>query len=312
MKKNLLITAIILSFGLFSPLFAVEKEDFAAAVNYYKLGEYKKVIKTINKIQNKGQMDARLALLKYEAYKGLNKYREAKDALNLAIRFDPSCYEAYIALAILSIEDSNPAEAKNYFRHALEIYPNLSNSAGILYYYSKLCILNKDFDGALQNILSAIEINGDEELYYLELGKIYLYKKDYLRAINALEYINSEDIKIKSEVFNYLGMAYYKRGNLKISLEYFKKAINLEPNNVIYLSNLAMNYRSLGNLDEYNSITNKISFITPKTAVEYLQVSQILYSKNNIIGAKSILQKGMEIYPNNLLLKEAFSKLNKS
>lgn len=309
MEKKLSAMLIVLMMGLFAPCFATDIDD---AINFYQTGEFKKVLKVIEKIENKGQMNAKVALLKYEAYKGLNKYKEAKDALNLALRFDPSCYEAYIALAILSIEDSNPKLAKNYFRQAIEIYPKLADSAGILYYYTKLCILNNDMDGALKNILSAIEINGDDELYYLELGKIYLYKKDYLRAINAFEYINTNDYKIKAEVFNYLGMAYYKRGNLKISLNYFKKAINLESDNVIYLSNLAMNYKSLGDMNQYNLLTNKVSYMTPKTPIEYLQISQIFHSRNNLVGAKSILQKGLENYPNNLLLKEAVLKLNKS
>src|SRR5699024_8698036 len=102
---------------------------------------------------------------------------------------------------ILSVKDNNPSDAKKYFFKVMEINPEISESSDILYYYAKICILNNNFDEALKNILNAIEVKPDENLYYLELGKIYLYKNDYLKSVNALEYAIGQDENINSECY---------------------------------------------------------------------------------------------------------------
>lgn len=313
MKKIFFLLLTFFLFGANSALYAREfslDAELKAAYRFYKIEDYKKAIKTIQEIEQKGIKDASIALLKYETLMCLEKYPEAKQALLEAVQYDPDCYEAYVALMILSVKDNNPSDAKKYFFKVMEINPEISESSDILYYYAKICILNNNFDEALKNILNAIEIKPDENLYYLELGKIYLYKNDYLKSVNALEYAIGQDENINSECYNYLGLANYKRRNFENALNYFKKAYELNPKSLIYLNNLALTHKSMNNKEEYEKLVSKITSLDPKTPEEFLELSQLLYDRKNYAGAKKVLETGLETYPDNLLLKSAFDKLN--
>lgn len=307
MKKILLIIFLFLFISKASALEA----SYQDAVNFYEAGEYKRALKVVDKLEVQGELNAQTCLLRYELYKNINKLKEAKEALFMAIKYDEDCYEAYIALAGLALENSNPNEAKKYFKEAININPEISESPDILYYYAKICILDKDYDSALKYILSAIELRGDENLYYLELGKIYLQKGEYLRAVNALEYSIGGDEEINSEAYNYIGVSNYKRGNFKQAINYFQKASSIK-NSIIYLNNLAMSYKTVSDEKNYEETVLKIVNMEPQSPLEFLELSQVLYSRKNYDGAKKALIKGLELYPDNLLLKGAFSKLNKT
>lgn len=290
---------------------ALDITDGESAVNLYKAGQLRAALRKIDKIEQEDKLDAKLSLLRYEIYKKTGKLKQAKAALLKALELDRECYEAHVALAIMALENSNSKEAKEHFRLALDINKNLSNSADLLYYYAKICVLDKDFDLALKNILGAIEINGDESVYYLELGKIYLHKADYLKAVNAFEYAIGSNQEVNSECYNYIGLANYKRGNLKIALEYFEKAIKLAPDNLIFLNNLALCQKSLNMMNEYKDTILILENTPPEKPIEYLQLSQILYSRKNYAGARQTVEMGLSRFPDNLLLKSALNQLNK-
>ena len=312
MKKIFLLLLIFCFFN--NPSFSFEDESidskYKAAYRFYKIEEYKKAFREIDEIEKEGIKDASLSLLKYETLLKLDKYAEAKQALKDAVQYDPKCYEGYIALMIMSVKDNDPKSAKEYFYKIMEIKPELKESSDILYYYAKICIMNNNFDEALKYILNAVELRPDENLYYLELGKIYLYKNDFLKSVNALEYAIGEDENLNSECYNYLGLANYKRRNFENALLYFNKAYNINPNSLIYLNNLALTHKSLNNKEEYEQLINKITSLDPKTPEEFLELSQLLYDRKNYAGAKKVLETGLETYPDNLLLKSAFDKLN--
>ena len=294
------------------PVFSYEQTTYNALLSAYKQNKINSALKLIKKINGEGNLTASVYLLQYEIYKKANKLQEAKEALLSAVKLDEDCFEAYIGLMILSLENNDPDEAKKYFDKVLEINPELSESSDILYYYAKICIMNKDFNSALDSILEAIKLNGDEKLYYLELGKIYLYKKDYIKAVNALDFAIGEDGKINEEVYNYLGLSNYKRGNPARALEYFLKAVEINDKSFVYLNNLALCYKSLNETEKFKMTVKKIMSLTPAAPSDYVQLSALYYDRKDFEAAKNILNEGIKLYPDNLLLKEILKKLNKT
>ena len=220
-------------------------------------------------------------------------------------------YEQYIDKAVEDIQRNDIKSAKENFNKAVLLNEELKNSPEILYYYAKLCLLNNNYKEALDNILKAIELNGDEPLYYLELGKIYYDKKDYLKAINAFEYSLGNDVEINAKAYNYIGLSNYKRGNLKTALDNFQKAVEIKTT-ITYLNNLALCYKSLGEEDKSKETYKKIESYIPQEAFEYYELSQIFYDRKDFKNAKKILEAGLLKYPNDPVLKNAFNKLNKS
>lgn len=166
-----------------------------------------------------------------------------------------------------------------------------------------------DFD--VEKILNSIKEDNKNVQNYVDLGRAYLYKQDYLRAINSFEYAIFLGCA-EGDVYNYLGMAYYKRGNIKKALENFENAFLADENNYIYMNNLAICYKSLNDTKKYEEIMAKMQVTNPITKDEYVQLVKILYTKKDIEGAKVLLNQAIKKYPKDPFLKELFNKLNKS
>ena len=310
MLKRLFIFFIL--FGFCLPSFSYSEENYGLLLEQYRNNETKKALKTIKKIDLEGELDAKISLLKYEIYKRENNLTEAKKALFDALKYDPECFEAYIGLTIISIQNNDPKNAKNYLKKVIEIEPQLNDSPDILYYLAKICILDKDFNLAKEYILEAIELNRDEKEYYLELGKIYLFQKDYLKAVNAFSFVLGGSDFLEAEASNYIGLANYKRGNYSQALNYFEKAAKINPNSFIYLNNLAICYKSVQNNENFKKTVDKILNLTPEIPEDFIQLSQLYMDRGNYEAAKNTLDEGIKNYPDNLLLKELLNKLNKT
>lgn len=310
MLKKLFIFFIL--FGFCLPSYSYSEESYNLLLEQYKNNEIKRALKTIKKIDLEGDLDAKISLLKYEIYRRANKLSDAKLALLDAIQFDPDCFEAYIGLTIISIQNNDQKNAKNYLKEAIEIEPQLNDSPDILYYLAKICILDKDFNLAKEYILEAIELNRDEKEYYLELGKIYLFQKDYLKAVNALSFLLGDNSFLEAEASNYLGLANYKRGNYSQAINYFEKAVKINSNSFIYLNNLAICYKSVQDNENFKKTVETILNLTPEFPEDYIQLSQLYMDRNNLEAAKNALEEGIKNYPDNLLLKELLNKLNKT
>ena len=310
MLKKLFIFFIL--FGFCLPSYSYSEESYNLLLEQYKNNEIKRALKTIKKIDLEGDLDAKISLLKYEIYRRANKLSEAKLALLDAIKYDPDCFEAYIGLTIISIQNNDPKSAKNYLKEAIEIEPQLNDSPDILYYLAKICILDKDFNLAKEYILQAIELNRDEKEYYLELGKIYLFQKDYLKAVNALSFLLGDNSFLEAEASNYIGLANYKRGNYSQAVNYFEKAVKINSNSFIYLNNLAICYKSIQDNENFKKTVETILNLTPEFPEDYIQLSQLYMDRNNLEAAKNALEEGIKNYPDNLLLKELLNKLNKT
>lgn len=310
MLKKLFIFFIL--FGFCLPSRSYSEESYNLLLEQYKNNEIKRALKTIKKIDLEGDSDAKISLLKYEIYRRANKLSDAKLALLDAIKYDPECFEAYIGLTIISIQNNDQKNAKNYLKEAIEIEPQLNDSPDILYYLAKICILDKDFNLAKEYILEAIELNRDEKEYYLELGKIYLFQKDYLKAVNALSFLLGDNDFLEAEASNYIGLANYKRGNYSQAINYFEKAVKINSNSFIYLNNLAICYKSVQDNENFKKTVETILNLTPEFPEDYIQLSQLYMDRNNLEAAKNALEEGIKNYPDNLLLKELLNKLNKT
>lgn len=310
MLKKLFIFFIL--FGFCLPSYSYSEESYNLLLEQYKNNEIKRALKTIKKIDLEGDLDAKISLLKYEIYRRANKLSDAKLALLDAIKYDPECFEAYIGLTIISIQNNDQKSAKNYLKEAIEIEPQLNDSPDILYYLAKICILDKDFNLAKEYILEAIELNRDEKEYYLELGKIYLFQKDYLKAVNALSFLLGDNDFLEAEASNYIGLANYKRGNYSQAINYFERAVKINSNSFIYLNNLAICYKSVQDNENFKKTVETILNLTPEFPEDYIQLSQLYMDRNNFEAAKNALEEGIKNYPDNLLLKELLNKLNKT
>ncbi|HEX6123756.1 MAG TPA: tetratricopeptide repeat protein [Pyrinomonadaceae bacterium] len=77
---------------------------------------------------------------------------------------------------------------------------------------------------------------------------IVLYgQAKYSEAIRSLEIATkSNEHKTDADIWNYLGLAYFAKGELKKSYKAFEKSVDLSPSSSIFRANLADAYLATG------------------------------------------------------------------
>ncbi len=237
-------------------------------------------------------------------------YEKALKYFNTALVYDDEYYEAYLGIAIVYIESGNMQKALLALRNAGALN---SKSDEISFYLAKMCILDEKFDEAKEYLEDAIS-KAENSDYYLELGKIYYAKNDYSKASQMFLKAQSLDTRLKNaaELYNYTGLCYYHTKDLNNALSNLKRAVELNPDNVIYMYNLSLAYKSAKMDSEYQKIYQKIMNFKPKTAQDYIDSSTIYYDRGQSDIAKTILDEGIRKMPDKKILYSAKLKLLKT
>ncbi|MGH9404739.1 MAG: tetratricopeptide repeat protein [Terriglobia bacterium] len=90
---------------------------------------------------------------------------------------------------------------------------------------------------------------GDQETAEFVLGAVYEHQKKYALAQDQFNKVLASD-PVNAEAYNYLGYMLADRGvQLDQSVQYIKKALQLDPNNAAFLDSLGWAYYKLGRYD---------------------------------------------------------------
>ena len=186
-------------------------------------------------------------------------------------------------------------EALSHFLKALEFTPEEEHSD--VYLYLGLCEANLGEYALAIDYLKKANIWNYNAYFYL--GFSYFQQKDYLKAHDALEKALSlnppledklsialylattyrelqmfekaivllqELIKLAPEVreiYNLMGICYFKTHKYKVASEYFKKAISLAPDSAIDYANLALCLKALERKEEAKFYCQKALSLNP-------------------------------------------------
>ena len=237
-------------------------------------------------------------------------FKEAIKNFETALIYDDEYYEAYLGLAIANLKSDNLQKALLALRNAGALN---SRSDEISYYLAKMCILDNRFDEAKDYLEDALSKAENPE-YYLEMGKIEYYKNNYTSARANFIKACSLDVRLKNmaELHNYLGLCYYHMKDLRKAVINLQKANELENNNVIYMYNLSLVYKTTRQNDLYEKIYNKIMNFKPQSVRDYIDLGTIYYDRGQSDVAKTILDEGIRKMPEKKALYSAKLKLLKS
>lgn len=123
--------------------------------------------------------------------------------------------------------------------------------------------------------LRAIQINSRIIEFYDILGKIYVGRQQFDKAIPVYEKMIELEPEL-SKIYNTLGFLYFKKGNYGQAISYCQKAIALDPQYPDY----------------------------------YANYGQILWKKGDLIGAREQINKAIALAPANEKVKHADQALN--
>ena len=198
---------------------------------------------------------------------GKGKIKEGKELLERVISEKKDMDIAYLRLAEIYKNEGNIKKALEVLNLGLE---NIPSSYYIYSNYNKFLIHSRMYDEVIRNFneKSFPEIDIDPEIWNY-LGVAYLKKKNFEKAIEALERALTLDSKYARAFFN-LGEAYFylsnKNKDQKIftkSFEIFKKAIEIDPNYPAPYCSLGLAYMQIGNLDGAIQLWNKALELQP-------------------------------------------------
>ena len=237
-------------------------------------GNYDDAIKYFNKALDLDPKSADSYRGLAKAYEALDLVDEAEDTYRRALKLKPGYWAGYNDLGVFYFRHGRYEKAIKEFTRVTILTPDNYkgyNNLGGVYYrmeewqkaremFEKSFKINKsysvasnlgtlyylegNFKLAIKKYELAIELNNDDYLMWGNLGSAYYWSDSAKeKAENAFNRaIRLAEIKNKINpnnpiILSRLGGYYSMTGNKELTLDYFKKAINLEPDNpeVMYL-----------------------------------------------------------------------------
>jgi len=126
--------------------------------------------------------------------------------------------------------------------------------------------------------LKAAELSDNPSSAYQNLAKLYMNAGDdqparrehyYLKAADALQKA-LQTAPDKSDVYNFLGHAYAAIGKTKLALEAFKRAVEVDNNNLLALANLVSAYLDAKQNEEAQEASRRIIRTNVQTIRNYI------------------------------------------
>jgi superkiller protein 3 len=184
--------------------------------------------------------------------------REYKDAILFAKEYD----EAYFRLGYVYMVMNNYEEAKNNFLQAIELRENYMEAHYCLgQVYQKLA--KPDMAKAQEHCLKAVELFDSDTPKLVKLGSFtalgncYRAMENYPKAVEYYE----KALKINPDqlsVLNNMAVVYLEQNDFNNAKKYYEKAIKVNPDYSPAYTGLAGVYKALGNTDKAIEIYNNI------------------------------------------------------
>jgi len=211
--------------------------------------------------------------------------------------------EAVTDLQAIKVQDADPGTSPIYsdrYRDRNALLADIQLYLGILYKNAG------KKSGAIKSLEKALEYGAGNELAHANLGDIYFKDDNYDEAIRHYESaikISSDPMK-KSNLYNDLGFAYFRKGLANDAVESFKKAVIMNPDNRNAVYNLGVIYMKDGMQDkikdDYKEFLKHgegvdIVFNITKSMMETARHESERISSIDFIGDDSSIKKVKEI-----------------
>ncbi len=161
-----------------------------------------------------------------------------------------------------AIEFVKKEQMEKAFDILKELYEKYGNFADIPFLLGSIYIDKKELDKAEKFLKEAVELIPYQPLVYLALGKLYLLREDYATARENLERAVNMNPDLKPGVLDTLGNLYYEFGEFEKAFKTFEEYLPYSDDKIKTLTKIALCYKELGMVNEYNMLMEKIKSIT--------------------------------------------------
>lgn len=217
-----------------------------------------------------------------------NSIQLARQYYKKALRIKPDYAAVYQNLASLELSlMQNPVKALEYLNRALRIDGNNDQTYGLLYECYSVMGRARDAIGILEK--AERKLSG-QVIYKILLGRYYTIKGDYNRALaiykKALKFNNTD--RIQADINNNIGYVYYLRKDLPRTLEYLRKAVDINPDGPNSYRNLAKVLAEAGNKVEAVFYYKKALSLSPQFLEAYLELKQLYLTAGDVTNALAL------------------------
>jgi len=205
-----------------------------------------------------------------------------------------SVFWKFIILGRIESEHGNFKNALKYLNKAVKLEPEYTQP---YYEIAKIYRKQNDYKSAISSIKEAIHYKSGEAVY-LELLGVLFYEADSIKQ--SVEVLN-KSIKIdrlNPNVYFILGNIYiFKYNNPQKALNYYKKAVLLDPDLPDALVNLGNTYALLGKYDKAEEMYKKEILFRKNSARAYANLGKIYKMQGRFKEAYGLLRKAKLIDP---------------
>lgn len=267
-------------------------------------------IKYLNKAKEFSNVyDYKIDLLIAYNYFKMKNYDRAIEIINSALPKTLDKTDLYILIAKIKEETGKVKEA-------IELLEKLSkenrNNKEYIFALVEIFERKKDFKKATNYLLDYLKDKKIDERIAFRLGVIYEKQKKYEEA----EKYFKKAIEINpnfAEALNYLGYMFIDLGiKIEQSIEYVKRALNIDKDNAAYIDSLGWGYYKLNKLDLALENLKKAIEILPDNPVIYDHLGDVYYKLGQYQDAINQWKQALKYKNNEIDEKKVELKIKKA
>lgn len=277
------------------------------AETYMELGQPEKAVEQLLKGLELNDKDAGLYIALANVYRETGNTEASEEVFKKGLELQPKSGGPYhYNLGLQLKREGKLKEAVAEFERALSLQPRYVDT------YILLARVYDDLgreDEGVSLLRKALTINPAQLQVYLELGYLYRQKKDYessLAILNkALEvnFPNRTD-KDMAWLYDYLGQAYFYKGNVDRAIDSYKKAIVFQPRFASPYTNLGVAYEKKGLPNLAISSYQTALQLDPNDAISHNNLGYVYTRLGRISEAVIEFKRALVIDPNLTIAQE--------
>jgi tetratricopeptide (TPR) repeat protein len=260
-----------------------------------------------------------------ELYFKLGRVREAVVAVQDILKKDPDNLEAHKLLGRIYLRSLGDAQngdqsgemlnlATGEYVKLVQLEPASTENHVVL---GQLYTLAHDTAHAEEQFKLARTLDGDSEDVILNLARLYSERGDTQRSIDTLNSLPADDRSARTEFA--LGNSYDQLKDAKHAIEAYRRALELESDNLDAERALAQDLLTDGQLDAAMKQYEHIASEDPQDPQSYIRISEIQRRKGQykeafatLTKAKALVTDSIELSFNEALLDDSLGRYDQA
>ena len=247
-------------------------------------------------LQPESALAATLYLFMGRAARELRQLDTAAGHFRQAIRLDPQDAEPLLELALLLRSQHRHDQAAAVLARIRDLDPEDPET---LHAIAESFRVEGRLDQALANYHAAIQMDSEFAPAHAGLGLVLVQAQRYAAAAEALERALALEPELPdaASLHVFIGRAWQELGDLSAALQWFKRAVRIDPLNPQALERLAAAYFHERRYEEALALYRTLEQISPDSARSHSNVGATLYHLGRPEEARQSIERALALDP---------------